>query len=250
MSELFPEEIRTERMRLVRESVADADLGERYAAMSTAAVEDEELAYVPIEPFQHLQEAREFVAQREERMASGDAGTYVVRPRDGEGGAGEVAGGAELFAIWDERTAFMTFRLQKRFWGRGYSAERAAALLGLAFERLDLELVTVTHLVGNENSRRAIRKYVDRFDGERVGRFRNQHVIDGQPRDLLRYEISREAYEDSGERPDCEFVDDDADAGTNATTDADGSAETDATADTDAASNADAAGSSCGGGSQ
>jgi len=119
----------------------------------------------------------------------------------------------ELFAIWDERTAFMTFRLQKRFWGRGYSAERAAALLELAFERLDFELVTVTHLVGNENSRRAIEKYVDRFNGRRVGRFRNQHVIDGDSRDLLRYEIAREDYQASGERPDCTYVwEDDAEA--------------------------------------
>jgi len=211
VSELFPDEIRTERLQLVRESVAECDLGERYASMSTDAIADGELAYVPLEPFEHLQDAREFVAQREGRMESGDAGTYVVRPRAGEDGggadgAGAVAGEAELFAIWDERTAFTTFGLRKRFWGRGYSAERAAALLALAFERLDLELVTVTHLVGNENSRRAIEKYVARFDGERVGRFRNQHVVDGEPRDLLRYEIAREDYEGSGERPDPEFV--------------------------------------------
>jgi RimJ/RimL family protein N-acetyltransferase len=208
VSELFPDEIATERLRFVKESVAD-DLRERYESLSTDAVDDGELAYVPLEPFEHLQNAREYVGQREERMQTGDAGTYVVRPRDGEVGAGEPAGEAELFAIWDEQTAFMTFGLRKRFWGRGYSGERAAALLRLAFERLDLELVSVTHLVGNENSRRAIEKYVDRFDGRRVGRFRNQHVIDGEPRDLLRYEIAREAYAASGERADCEFVDHD-----------------------------------------
>nr|WP_264475460.1 GNAT family protein [Halorubellus salinus] len=200
-------------MRLECESVADADLGERYASMNETAIEDGELAYVPIEPFEHLQEARDFVAQREDRMESGDAGTYVVRPRDGEDGAGYPAGEAELFAVWDERTAFMTFGLRKRFWGRGYSGERAAALLRLAFERLGVELVSVTHLVGNENSRRAIGKYVDRFDGERVGRFRNQHVIDGEPRDVVRYEVSKADYEASGERPDCEFVEERADGG-------------------------------------
>lgn len=206
MTELFPDEIRTERLRLVKESVADAALGERYASMSTDAVDDDELRYVPVEPFEHLEDAREYVAQREGRMQSGDAGTYVVRPREGEDGAGLPAGEAELFAIWDEDTAFMTFGLRKRFWGRGYSGERAAAFLRLAFERLDVGLVTVTHLVGNENSRRAIGKYVDRFDGRRVGRFRNQHVIDDEPRDVVRYEITQRDYEDSGERPKCEFV--------------------------------------------
>jgi RimJ/RimL family protein N-acetyltransferase len=210
VSELFPDEIRTERLRLVRESVAECDLRERYESLSTAAVDEDELAYVPLEAFAHLQEAREFVAQREGRMQSGDAGTYVVRPREGEDGAGEPAGEAELFAIWNEQTAFMTFGLRKRFWGRGYSAERAGALLHLAFERLNLELVSVTHLIGNENSRRAIEKYVDRFGGEHVGRFRNQHVVDGEPSDLVRYEIPRTEYEASGERPDYEFVEEHA----------------------------------------
>jgi len=206
VSELFPDEILTDRLRLVRESVADCDLGERYASMSTDAVADDALAYVPIEPFEHLRDARAFVAEREERMESGDAGTYVVRPRDGEDGAGAVAGEAELFAMWDERTAFMTFGLRKRFWGRGYSAERAAALLRVAFERLDLEVVSVTHLVENENSRRAIEKYVDRFDGERVGRFRKMHVVDDEPVDLVRYVVTAADYEESGERPACELV--------------------------------------------
>jgi RimJ/RimL family protein N-acetyltransferase len=133
----------------------------------------------------------------------------VVRPREGEDGAGEAAGEAELAAVWDERTAFMTFGLRKRFWGRGYSGERAGALVRLAFEHLDLELLSVTHLVGNENSRRAIEKYVEHFDGRRVGRFRNQHVIDGEPRDVVRYEITQSDYAGSGERPDVEFVRDD-----------------------------------------
>lgn len=208
MTDLFPAVIVTERLRLERERVADADLRARYESLSTDAVDEDELAYVPLEPFAHLDDARDYVATREERMASGKAGTYRVRPREGEPGAGEVAGEAELFAMWEERTAFMTFGLRKRFWGRGYSAERAAALIRVAFERLELEVVSVTHVVGNENSRRAIRKYVDRFDGEHVGRFRRMHVIDGDPVDLERYTITQSDYEASGERPACKFHDD------------------------------------------
>jgi ribosomal-protein-alanine N-acetyltransferase len=211
VSDLFPAVIETERLRLERESVADGDLRSRYESLAADAVDDDELAYVPIEPFAHLADAREYVAEREDRMASGNAGTYVVRPREGEDGAGEPAGETELFALWDERTAFMTLGLRKRFWGRGYSAERAGALLRLAFERLDLEVVSVTHLVANENSRRAIQKYVDRFDGTHVGRFRRMHVIDDDPVHLERYTITQEDYAESGERPDCTFHDDSPD---------------------------------------
>jgi ribosomal-protein-alanine N-acetyltransferase len=207
VSDLFPDEVVTERLRLERESVEDGDLRERYASMSSDAMDESEVAYVPIAPFEHLQAVREFVAQREDRTESGDAGTYVVRPREGEDGAGDPAGEAELFAVWQRQAAFMTFGLRKRFWGRGYSGERAAALLRLAFERLDLEVVFVSHLVANENSKRAIEKYVERFDGRREGRLRNQYVLDDEPRDVVQYSISRTAFEASGERPDCEFVD-------------------------------------------
>lgn len=206
MSDLFPDVIETDRLRLERESVEDADLQERFESLSTDAIDDDELAYVPVEAFEHLHDAHEYVKTREGRMESGNAGTYVVRPKAGEAGASEVAGETEIFAIWDERTAFFTLGLRKRFWGRGYSGERAAALLKLAFERLDLELVAVTHLVANENSKRAIEKYVERFGGQRVGRFRNQHVIDGEPVDLLRYTITAEDYAASGERPDVDLV--------------------------------------------
>jgi len=68
--------------------------------------------------------------------------------------------------------------------------------------------------VANENSRRAIEKYVDRFGGERVGRFRNMHVIDDDPVDLHRYAITQADYAASGDRPDCEFLEhDDGDDG-------------------------------------
>jgi RimJ/RimL family protein N-acetyltransferase len=87
--------------------------------------------------------------------------------------------------------------LRKPFWGRGYSGERAAALMELAFERLDLELVAVTHLVGNEKSRRAIEKYVEAHDGRHEGRLRNRDATGEDPRDLHRYTVSAEEYRDS-----------------------------------------------------
>jgi RimJ/RimL family protein N-acetyltransferase len=208
VSELFPDAIVTERLRLERESLAETDLGERYESMNRAAIDDDELAYVPVEAFEHLNDAREYVATREERMESGHAGTYVVRPREGEEGAGEIAGETEIFAHWEERRAFFTIGLRKRFWGRGYSGERAAAFVALAFERLDLDLVSVTHLSGNENSRRAIEGYVERFGGQCDGCFRNEYVLDGEPHDLYRYTVTRANYDASDARVDVEFVDD------------------------------------------
>ena len=96
---------------------------------------------------------------------------------------------------WDRRTAILGVWLRKPFWGRGYSGERAAALMEIAFERLHLELVAVTHDAGNEKSRRAIEQYVERFGGRHDGLIRNAEVDgDGTPVDQHRYSISREEY--------------------------------------------------------
>ncbi|WP_440989187.1 GNAT family N-acetyltransferase [Haloarchaeobius baliensis] len=225
MSELFPDRIETERLRLEHESPADADLYERYRHLSTDAVDPEAFEYIPVSPHEHPHDTAEMLASRHERWTDGIGATYVVRPKDSEEGASEArrasdsragdaresgppAGEAELLADWEARSAYFAFGLRKRFWGRGYSGERAAALVSLAFDRLDLEVVSVTHLVENENSRRAVERYVDRFGGRREGTIRNQITLDGEPVDTVRYSISRAEYEASDPDRDHTFHDD------------------------------------------
>lgn len=56
-------------------------------------------------------------------------------------------------------------------------------------------MVSVTHQVGNDKSRRAIEKYVDRFGGRREGTFRNFHGFgDDGAVDAVRYTISRDEW--------------------------------------------------------
>jgi len=67
--------------------------------------------------------------------------------------------------------------------------------------------VTVTHLDANENSRRAVEKYVERFGGRREGTIRNQITLDGEPVDTVRYSISRAEYQASDPDRDHTFQD-------------------------------------------
>ena len=62
---------------------------------------------------------------------------------------------------WNRRTATLGTWLRKPFWGQGYSGERAARMLELAFDR------------------------------RKEGRIRNDVVIDGEPHDSIRYSIAR-----------------------------------------------------------
>ena len=197
---LFPPVIETDRLRLERCCHQTVDLREYYRICSSDPGIEAVTRFVPWKPHEHPKETAEFLDRKERQWENAEKAPYVVRPREGEPGAGEIAGQCGLRLNWDCRSATLSLWLRERFWGRGYSGERAAAMVVLAFERLDLELIAVLHVVGNDNSRRAIERYVDRFGGRRDGLLRNAIVIDDEPHDQYRYSIFREEFE--ANRPD------------------------------------------------
>ena len=191
---LFPVEMESERLRYERLHPDDFDPFELYHHVREGAPAiDEITTYVPWDPHGHPKETLDWVAAQGEAFDAGEEAIYVIRPNDGDR-AGELAGLARLDPDWDRRLAILGVWFRKPFWGRGYSSERAGRMLELAFERLDLEVVAVTHDPENENSRRAIESYVDRFGGRKEGVIRNDIVIDGEPRDSVRYSVSREEW--------------------------------------------------------
>lgn len=199
-SDLFPETVETDRLRLERVDADEAgalDLYEHWRA--DAPNVDETTEYVSWEPYAHPHAVAETVDQATERVENHEGAMFLIRPREGEAGAGELAGTAGLFVDWDCRLAVFGVWLRKRFWGRGYSGERADAMFELAFGRLDLELVRVSHLPENENSERAITKYVERHGGRREGRFRNRVSLDdGSVHDTVEYSVRREEWVAAG----------------------------------------------------
>lgn len=90
----------------------------------------------------------------------------------------------------EKRSADFVIIPDDRFRGRGYSGERADALPAVSFERL--ELVVAAHVDGNEKSRRAIEKYVERHGGQYDGLLRNWLALPGTVADVHRYTISRD----------------------------------------------------------
>jgi ribosomal-protein-alanine N-acetyltransferase len=200
MPDLFPERIETE--RLAFGPTHQADVHRMYEVCGKDDGIEAVTQYMPWDPHETPKETAEFLETQAEHWEEGDSAGYVLRPREGEDGAGEIAGTTALHTDWDKQLGTIGLWLRKPFWGRGYSGERAARLLELAFDRLDLDLVTVSHDPENDPSRRAIEKYVERFGGRKVGRVRNDIVIDGQPRDSIRYSISCEEWERNAVSPD------------------------------------------------
>ncbi|ELZ30005.1 N-acetyltransferase [Halorubrum sp. E3] len=195
---MFPETIETDRLRLEVGGPENVDLDECYRICSSDLGIDEVTEYVTWDPHETKKETLEFLERNRELFEADEAAGYVIRPREGEDGAGEIAGFGGFEVDWEKRTAVLGTWLRKRFWGRGYSGERAAALVAVAFDDLDLDVVAVSHHPDNEQSRRAIEKYVDRLGGRREGRLRNALVYaDGSVHDEVRYTISQAEWRES-----------------------------------------------------
>ena len=208
MSDLFPGTVLTDRLRLEQLGPGNPDPSTFYEHTREAAPDIEETTeYVSWSPNRTPAAGVEFLENAAESWAAGEGATYVVRPREGEPGAGSFAGTTGLGLDWDRDRGELGIWLRKPFWGRAYSGERADALLALAFDRLDLELVGVSHLPENENSERAITKYVERHGGRRAGRFRNRLTdADGTVHDTIEYSVSqREWREADGAETAVEF---------------------------------------------
>ncbi|ESP87778.1 GNAT family N-acetyltransferase [Candidatus Halobonum tyrrellensis] len=205
---MFPERIETERLRLDRHDAAvDALAMYDGAGRRRSDTVGEETRFLQWRPHEHPKESHDVTERFRESWEDREAATYAVFPREGEDGAGEYAGNAGLHVDWEKRTGTLGVWLRKPFWGRGYSGERALALASLAFDRLDLELLSVGALPDNDRSLRAIEKYVDRLGGRREGRLRNWVVSDDDdPRDMVRFSVSRAEYDASDPDPEVRFV--------------------------------------------
>lgn len=205
---MFPEEIATERLRLRRLCRENVGVARLYRHMrADAPGMDEVSEYVMWDPHETPRDTREYLRTVERQWDDREQATYAVFPRERETDGGavadadatardapELAGTTNLHVDWDGRSAELGIWLRKPFWGRGYSGERAAALLEVAFDRLDLDVVGSSHQDGNDRSRRAIEKYVAAFGGQYDGRLRDFVPTDGEVRDLHRYTVTREQY--------------------------------------------------------
>lgn len=193
--DMFSERLETERLVLERLCHDTVDVLEYYRLCSRHEAEiDEVTAFLTWDPHSTPKETKAFIDDVEQRWADAERAEYLIRPKPGEDGAGAIAGAKGIGIDWDRRSGELGTWLRKPFWGRGYSGERATALLELAFDRLDLELVSVGHLDGNEQSKRAIEKYVEAHGGGYDGILRNWVPVGDEVRDLHRYTITREQY--------------------------------------------------------
>ncbi len=196
---LFPEEIETERLRLRRLCHNTVDVFEYHELCSYHEPAIEEVTeYLPWDPHKTVKETADYLSKLEAKWEDGTRAEYAIRPKEGNPGAGEIVGSGGLIVDWRTRTGKPAIWLRQPFWGNKYSSERADAMLKLAFERLELDLIAVPVQDGNERSRKAVEKYTDAYGGQYDGVIRNSTSRpDGTIIDHHRYTVTQEQYRDS-----------------------------------------------------
>lgn len=223
---MFPDELRTERLRLRRVTVRDVPLAKLYDRFRADDAGAAVFEYVPDEPFEHLGDAVTHCAGQERSWENRESVHYFVEPIDSatelseadgllsDGGLGDaatlrnrsntvgtagerddetspLAGIASAWWLWERDTAKLGLLLAPEFWGRNYALETNTRLTEMAFDRLGLGAVQIGHTVGNEKSRSAVESYVDKYDGHREG-VRRHEATDGDPIDVARYVVTNE----------------------------------------------------------
>ena len=96
--------------------------------------------------------AAAWIATHDAAAAAGAEYTYAITDH-----GGLVVGAIGLRPLRGERES-IGYWVGRPFWGRGYATAAAQAIIVLAFELLDLENVTASHLVRNAASGRVMEK--------------------------------------------------------------------------------------------
>lgn len=196
MADLFPERIETD--RLVLTPVHEVDPVSLYEICAYDDGIGEVTEHLTWNPHTTPKETKTFLDSQQEAWEDGTGATYIIKLGESEDDTGEIAGGCGLALDWDRNVGELGMWLRKRYWGRGYSGERAAALLAVGFEHLDLDTIVVTTMDGNEKSKRAIEKYVEAHGGQYEGLLRSFVVEDiktGGAADVHRFSVTQKEFE-------------------------------------------------------
>lgn len=107
------------------------------------------------------QQTREFMQQAETEWANGSRYRYAVRLSDTD----EIVGTTYIDTSTYTKGGVLGLWIDKPYWGRGISGERASKIIQVGFNELGLTHIRVGCLSENTQSRRAIEKYVAEHGG-------------------------------------------------------------------------------------
>lgn len=149
-------EIPTPRLLLRPFRVADAArvaelAGERDVALNTLNIPH---------PYEH-RHAEDWIASHATQLERMESVTYAITLRQ----AGLLIGAVGLILHVSDETAELGYWVGKPYWGNGYAAEAARAILAWGFEHFGLHRIHASHFPRNPASGRVLEKLGMRHEG-------------------------------------------------------------------------------------
>lgn len=167
--------------RLTLRPFRDADAGALFALHSDAEV----LRYWDSPPWTDPSRADGFLARSQQLAADGSGARLAIDA------AGSFIGWCSVTGwVPEYRSARLTYCLTPSSWGRGYATEAADALLGWAFETLELNRVQAEADTRNVASARVLEKLGFQLEGT----LREDCVVDGDVSDSWVYGLLRREF--------------------------------------------------------
>ena len=121
--------------------------------------------WVVREPFPFWPEhAAAWIARSADERASGIGWPFLITLRDGD----TMLGSMDLSIEGDASTGALGYWLGEDYWGQGYATEAAIAMIGFAFDILQLKEVTANALPDNQRSIRVLEKAGFRHVGQQA----------------------------------------------------------------------------------
>lgn len=212
---MFPEEVKTERLRFERLCTDRIDPRSVHAFYSERNPSiEEEWEYFSRTPAKSLKETKEFIERAERQWEEDKAGVWAIFPRSGssfdvdadepvnfgsfaETSLTDFIGTTRLSIQWDRRSCYGFLWTRKPYWGNGIGSEMMNFRADVAFEILDLEILIVAHEKGNQRASSLIGSWMDKHGGRYEGLLRNYLTHDDHVADMERYTISKEEYQRS-----------------------------------------------------
>lgn len=191
---MFPKTFSTSRLSFEQLCHRNLSAKELYETISTASPTIvDETKYLPWNPVRTAKEAEERIDDFETQWEDRSRAEWLILEDDGTGESTFI-GSTGLVCQWEKDLAIFAIWLRKPYWGQGYAGERADALLHIAFELLDFEVVAIPLHSENRKSYRAVGKYVERHGGRYEGVLRNHAGRYEEPADHHRFSLSQKEY--------------------------------------------------------
>jgi [ribosomal protein S5]-alanine N-acetyltransferase len=148
----------------------------------------EALRYWNTPPFRERAEAAQLLAEINDNFRQKALFQWGVA----RAGDNKIIGTSTLFRLDDQsRRAEIGYILNRRFWGNGFITEALTALVGFAFEKMNLHRIEADIDPRNAASRRV----VERLGFQKEGHLRERWIVGDEIQDTLFYGLLRSDWE-------------------------------------------------------